>query len=586
VKIKEIYNKLPQNERLLLILIFSITILFSAVIYYLSGYKAPYIPLKTEMEIDTFPKLILNGYLGFLFRFKYVGIFTIFFIPLAAYFIITFKNRPNWQKALFLLYILLSILIAKEGYTNFRYAYTLVPLSLFAVLSLGAEIINKQSKNFNIILLFFLSIMLFFNTSKYFLDYVGYFKNSINSEKNSIPFNVYKYLEQKKIINNNSRLLQIHSASLFYYTNDIYSESYSVSITAKKSRIRGIVSEDTIQNIFNLIENYPNKDLSEIDNVYKTFLDRKIKYILLYPLPEYFVPEIRLFLNKYGELFMSEKGYELYRIKDNIQESSIIFNLTEQYFQYKKRNLYTDGWTNGNAEIFDVNIPVKPNYKGIAINLTNPTNKNINTITSILLNNKTAVYSKISDYRYIVELPENIKEIKSLQINSTTHDMIFKEKNKTYNRTVGVNIASIDFILPRTKFIIHNHIINAGLIDTIYKSEVGSIDYNSSKIYSNGIEGCVQHGPSLFVPKGKYAVTWKFTVKKMKNNKIGHIEIFDNYEKRIIKNEFIKPVKINDSYTFTTEFELKENIEWLDYRFYVNDEIFLEIYQIDFERIN
>jgi hypothetical protein len=82
-------------------------------------------------RIETPAKLLLNGYLGHFFNFKYLGNLNWLIIPFGLYavFKLHFFDAP-WKKAIALSYLLALLLISVKGYFNSRYQITLMPLTL------------------------------------------------------------------------------------------------------------------------------------------------------------------------------------------------------------------------------------------------------------------------------------------------------------------------------------------------------------------------------------------------------------------------------------------------------------------------
>jgi hypothetical protein len=82
-------------------------------------------------RIETPGKLLLNGYLGHFFNFKYLGNLNWLLIPfgLFAVFKLRYFDEP-WKKAVAFAYLLSLLLISAKGYFNSRYQLTLLPITL------------------------------------------------------------------------------------------------------------------------------------------------------------------------------------------------------------------------------------------------------------------------------------------------------------------------------------------------------------------------------------------------------------------------------------------------------------------------
>lgn len=95
-------------------------------------------------NIETPAKLLLNGYLGTLFGFRYLGSINWLVLPLGVLYCIVV--RPKLTKAVkaFVLFLLLAfILIALKGYFNPRYQMTLLPIFIFLVFYLNWDFYEK-----------------------------------------------------------------------------------------------------------------------------------------------------------------------------------------------------------------------------------------------------------------------------------------------------------------------------------------------------------------------------------------------------------------------------------------------------------
>lgn|GEM_PF-7073587 len=98
-------------------------------------------------NIESPQKLLLNGYLGLFFGFKYLGNINWLLIPLFSYYLYkkNFKlSRAQW--ALVAFFSLAFVLIAFKGFFNFRYAFTLMTFCILMVVLLVNSIAKDHSK--------------------------------------------------------------------------------------------------------------------------------------------------------------------------------------------------------------------------------------------------------------------------------------------------------------------------------------------------------------------------------------------------------------------------------------------------------
>lgn len=69
----------------------------------------------------------LNGVGGLFFRFSAFGYLNLLALPLAIRFVVHWRRREKWERALFAIGLFLGALVAVKGYFNLRYALTLAP---------------------------------------------------------------------------------------------------------------------------------------------------------------------------------------------------------------------------------------------------------------------------------------------------------------------------------------------------------------------------------------------------------------------------------------------------------------------------
>lgn len=180
----------------------------------------------TERGIETPIKKLINGYLGQFLRFQYFNNINWLIFPIFVYILTTYKKRSKEELALIFFYILSSIVIGLNGYINFRYGLTLLPLSLIIIFYYSYEItensIFKPYRKYLVIILF---LLLIFNAIRYNLDFIKqtqqYFTNNksdsetqdTKSMQNIVNFiNKFELPKDTKILNNNLPFL-------YYYTS-------------------------------------------------------------------------------------------------------------------------------------------------------------------------------------------------------------------------------------------------------------------------------------------------------------------------------------------------------------------------------
>lgn len=215
--------KVNQQNKVNLIALFIvlvITMLYFAVTTSYTG-----IPLSDAENrgIDTPLKLWLNGYLGIFFGFKSNGNI-VWLLPVFLIFAWN-KVKSNIHVKYFIaFYILLFLLIAVKGYINGRYQFTLVPLSIIAIVLLVKEYFDERYQK----QLYYLLIALSFFNTLYFtaIDYWPRYKDRVYSLFNNEVKHFSENTKQEDyltFINNkipeNEWVLVNNLPEYFYYTN-------------------------------------------------------------------------------------------------------------------------------------------------------------------------------------------------------------------------------------------------------------------------------------------------------------------------------------------------------------------------------
>lgn len=122
----------------------------------------------TARAIDTIGKEWFNGYLGLFFRFRFLGNINWLMLPILIHFALTLKQRERWEKALMFIYLLSVGLIALQGYFNFRYAQTLLPITIVLVMVSVWRFFDKEEVKFlQKYVLAFIIVIVSYNTYHY-----------------------------------------------------------------------------------------------------------------------------------------------------------------------------------------------------------------------------------------------------------------------------------------------------------------------------------------------------------------------------------------------------------------------------------
>lgn len=217
-------------------------------------------------NIDSPSKLWFNGYLGIFSRNHEFGYLNLLIIPLLLYIIIFWEKFSKAFKAVFIVYFFSTILIGIKGFFNFRYAFTLYPLTIIAIFWLFYDLLKRVSEfsNKNNFLRFkILSILLFLliiSLAIYSVDvrkksYISWWKYG----------NSLKYIKGQRIelihslerlnIDDSRKILVVNIIDFFYHTNikgvmygslRFCENSENLWDRIKKENIRYILASDNI----------------------------------------------------------------------------------------------------------------------------------------------------------------------------------------------------------------------------------------------------------------------------------------------------------------------------------------------------
>lgn len=124
-----------------------------------------------ERGIDSFARLILNGYLGQFFKYKYVGTLVWVALPFFIAHLLKVRNQSRTVKGFTLLYVLSILLIAVQGYYNTRYQLSLFPITVsFLALKLFEYFEKKSVKPSIVIIVICIGILTVFNYSVFAVE--------------------------------------------------------------------------------------------------------------------------------------------------------------------------------------------------------------------------------------------------------------------------------------------------------------------------------------------------------------------------------------------------------------------------------
>lgn len=193
--------------------------------YYVTGKTLPNADTNlSARNIETPAKLLLNGYLGPLFGFKYLGSINWLIIPLFVIYLIYFK--PALLKkhyALIVFFFLAFILIALKGFFNPRYAFTLLAFILFFVFYFLWKIHEipqlKKMKYFSVALMFLFIVINFLkstNTSRFNEKRKAILEQKNETETQNISANIFDTINK---FHNDAAFLVNNLPDFYYNTN-------------------------------------------------------------------------------------------------------------------------------------------------------------------------------------------------------------------------------------------------------------------------------------------------------------------------------------------------------------------------------
>ena len=224
-------------------------------------------------EIGTPMALIINGYLGQILRFNYVGVINFFTILVILLLFILRFHLPQWKKALLFCYLLFIVVIALKGYANPRYFYTTMAVSFFILFVHVKEVLERISKPiYHLVLsvIIILSVTLFACTT-FHLPRVFYYpilykltqhcpelreKDAIaeiirDEQTNSIWTAIDKV---NKIEKSNKNILLYGNNIFYYYTNHKYLY-YIADVLFTKDGLTKLMGEKPDEEIEALFKN-------------------------------------------------------------------------------------------------------------------------------------------------------------------------------------------------------------------------------------------------------------------------------------------------------------------------------------------
>ena len=196
-------------------------------------------------------ELIINGYLGQWFRINMFGVLAWIIIPILCYLVLVFRKITQLEKVFVFNYIYFALIISVKGYYNFRYQYTLLPLTIIAIMYSLSKLNVTQpfhNKKINRILwiLFFGSILHFvvingLNVKSYVKRYaVAPCKQPSDFVSRTFnPIGIIEYIKNIEL-NYDQNIMSCDSKMLYYYSDKpiLYYGTENDCILTKKGALR------------------------------------------------------------------------------------------------------------------------------------------------------------------------------------------------------------------------------------------------------------------------------------------------------------------------------------------------------------
>jgi len=201
-------------------------------------------------EIETTKDFIKNGFLGIFFRFHYFGVFN-WLLPILIVVYHKIHKPSNRELILFFNLASIFIIISLEGFSNFRYQFTLLPFFSFLVtiyLFRLFDIKPLKRKMINLIVL----LMLILSTI-----------NALYTVKNSISSYINKYASKPKVNQNIHRVTEsTRDAVKTKATTDVVTFVSKLRVDKRQSMLA------TGTRLFNYYTDVPTYFMSNANYIY------------------------------------------------------------------------------------------------------------------------------------------------------------------------------------------------------------------------------------------------------------------------------------------------------------------------------
>jgi len=261
-------------------------------------------------DIDTPHKKWLNGYLGIFFRFKSFGNINWLIIPFFIYLLVTFKKRERWELALAFVYLLTVTLLGIKGYRNWRYQLTLFPFTITIILLTIWEYIKNRSPHTKIVVFSLLGLLITYNFCHYFGSYKYLWNHKADISFKTYPTQVLSYINNMKDTIPEPVFLICDGSNVFFY----YSNKRSIPYYSPEYRRE--FRRKTRAQLYYFLKN--ELKANYIFSSWRFEADNRNKSI----------GEI---LNLDCKQIMSDRGYQLYQIREHLLEEELDSKASTEY---------------------------------------------------------------------------------------------------------------------------------------------------------------------------------------------------------------------------------------------------------------
>ncbi|UTW62649.1 hypothetical protein KFE98_00385 [bacterium SCSIO 12741] len=467
-------------------------------IFYLLTDRTHALSLASSQGIDGPLRRWANGYLGTLFRFTYIGTLSLLAIPAMVRFALTWKTRVPWQKGLFLFYLFMLLLLGVKGYTNFRYLSTTVVINTLFVLAMVGEWASGVDRSWRFRLGVGLFLVIMINPMMNLGKFSHFLKIRLaQSQSASAPTDLYEEMERKQMINPDNQLTVAHASNWFYFT-DIPAQTYGISTVMKNRVYRGMVTVDSLDYLFPMVQDsgYRLNESTFQQAFQKLKQDYGSRYMLFYPYREYYIPELFFLARKGAYLIGEDKGYKLYRLKDDPNENIAWLNMESKLFQFRKSNVSKSGELKANARFKLPSIERKASWKELCLSF----NQHDTWLEKqeILLNGIPLEPSRKVNANWYFKLPDSLQTFESLKLG---------------NAYVGENLhlLYLGFVDTSAFPYLNQGYLDFGLVDSNFTVYNGNYDPLRLEIRSDGTSGRMFNRRSVKLKAGKYRLNVRLT---------------------------------------------------------------------------